>query len=159
MADIPPQHKKVQDFLKRHPMGVLSTVTPDGAPWGSAIYYVTDEDFNFYFVTRAKTFKYQNLGNTPRAALTVADMASQTTVQASGVITKVPVDDYMEVVFNKLAKLKPKGNDHWVPPLSKIHEGNYMPLCLAPTKLHFADYSQSKPDPHADYIEKIIPTH
>lgn len=157
MVNNPPRPQKVHDFLKRHPMGVLSTVTPDGEPWGSAIYYVADDDFNFYFVTRAKTFKYQNLDTTPRAALTVTDMTTQTTVQASGIITKVPVSDYMEVVFNKLAKLEPKGNDHWVPPLAKIHEGNYMPLRLTPTKLHYADYGKTKPGPHADYIEKIIP--
>jgi general stress protein 26 len=153
------KHQKVHAFLKHHPMGILSTVTLDGAPWGSAIYYVADEDFNFYFVTRAKTYKYQNLDKNPRAALTVADIASQTTVQASGNITRVPVEDYMDVVFNKLAKAKPKDNGHWVPPLSKIHEGNYIPLCLTPFKLNYADYSQTKSDPHADYIEKIIPAH
>lgn len=138
-------------------MGVLSTVTEDGEPWGSAVYYVADEDFNFYFVTRTKTHKYQNIEKTPWAALTVVDRDSQTTVQVSGNVKKVPVEDYMDVVFTKLAKAKPKGGDHWVPPLSKIHKGNYMPLCLTASRLHYADYGQTKSDSHADYIEKILP--
>lgn len=156
MTDLP-KHHKVHDFLKRHPMGVLSTVSPGGEPWGAAIYYVADQDFNFYFVTRAETSKFQNLDATPLAALTVADPVSQITVQAAGTVSKVPVRDYADIVYNRLAKLRPKDDLHWSPPLSKLHEGNYMPLCLTPSKLHYADYKHVKQDIHADYIESIIP--
>lgn len=138
-------------------MGVLSTVDSDGTPWGSAIYYVADEDLNFYFVTRAETFKYQNLDKTPLAALTVADNESQTTVQVSGKVTRVAAKDYMDIVFDELANIKPKDDNNWVPPLSKIHKGDYIPLCLSPTRLQFADYKGAETDIHADHIEKIIP--
>ncbi len=151
------KHQDVHAFLRHHPMGVLSTVDSDGKPWGAAIYYVADEDFNFYFVTRVETFKYQNLDKSPFAALTIADADSQTTVQANGNISKVPVKDYMDIVFTKLAKIGPKDDPHWAPPLSKIQAGNYMPLCLAPTKLQYANYKEHKTGVHADYIEKIIP--
>lgn len=151
-------HQKVHAFLRHHPMGVLSTVSSDGAPWGAAIYYVVDEDFNFYFVTRAETYKYQNLDKNPVAAITIADADSQTTVQAAGKISRIPAEDYMDIVFTKLAKVRPKDDPHWAPPLSKIQAGNYMPLRLTPTKLHYADYKDRKADIHADYIEKIIPS-
>ncbi|MCW2763413.1 MAG: hypothetical protein JWR85_3614 [Marmoricola sp.] len=49
-------HQKVHAFLRQHHMGVLSTVSSDGEPWGAAIYFIVDEDFTFYFVTRAETF-------------------------------------------------------------------------------------------------------
>jgi len=150
------QHQKVHAFLRHHPMGVLSTIALDGTPWGSAVYYVADEDFNFYFVTRVETFKYHNLEKTPLAALTITDSDSQTTVQAAGKISRVPVEDYMDVIFDKLAKIKPKDDSNWVPPLTKIHDGNFMPLQLTPTKLQYADYKHVKSDIHADYIEKII---
>lgn len=138
-------------------MGVLSTVSADGEPWGAAIYYVADEDFTFYFVTRVETFKYQNLDKNPHAALTIADADAQTTVQASGLVTKLPPEEYVEIVFNKLGKIRPKGDPHWSPPLAKLHKGNYMPLQLLPTKLQYANYKDAKSDIHADYIEKIIP--
>lgn len=138
-------------------MGVLSTVAADGTPWGAAIYYVSDEDFNFYFITRAETFKYQNLDKHPVAAITIADNDSQTTVQASGKITPIPPKDYMDIVFTKLTKARePKNDSHWIQPLEKLHAGNYMPLRLTPTKLQYADYKHRKADLDADYIEQIV---
>ncbi|HEX5743903.1 MAG TPA: pyridoxamine 5'-phosphate oxidase family protein, partial [Candidatus Saccharimonadales bacterium] len=114
------------------------------------------KDFTFYFVTRSGTAKYHNLDKTPWAALTVADPANQTTVQAAGKVSKVQVEDYMDVVFNKLAKVRPKDDSHWTPPLEKLHEGNFIPYKLTPTKLHYADYKHDKADPHDEYIERII---
>ena len=139
-------------------MGVLSTITADGKPWGSAIYYVADGSFNFYFVTRVETFKYQNLNKTPFAALTITDSATQTTVQATGEITKVPIMHYMNEFFDKFANIRPNGEDVWSPPLAKLNKGEFMPLCLTPTHLQYADYGHKKSNPHANYIEKIIPS-
>lgn len=137
-------------------MGVLSTTSNDGKPWGSAIYYVVDDDFNFYFVTRAGTFKYKNLDKQPFAALTVADAESQTTVQVAGSISRVPVKDYMDKIFDKLAHIRPKDQHSWMPPIDKIHEGNYIPLRLTPTTLQYADFKHHKSDTHSSYIEQII---
>lgn len=158
MSDNTPHtHQKVHAFLRHHPMAVLSTVSADGHPWGAAIYYVADEEFKFYFVTRKETFKYQNLEEHPYAAITIADPDTQTTVQASGRIERLPAERYMDIVFNKLAKLKIQSEDpHWMPPLSKIHKGDYMPLYLVPDRLQFADYKHKKADIDADYIETII---
>lgn len=41
------KHQKVHAFLKQHPMGILSTVSADGMPWGAAIYYILDEALIF----------------------------------------------------------------------------------------------------------------
>lgn len=151
------KHKKVHDFLHHHPVGVLSTVSPDGTPWGAAVYYIVDEDFNFFFVTRTKTIKYQNLDKNPFAAFTIADGPTQTTVQVSGKISKVPIQDYVDIYFDKFAKIRPEGNPDWTPPLSRLHMGNYMPFRLTPTRLHYADYGHIESDDHTDSIEKIIP--
>lgn len=148
-------YSKVHDFLKHHPMGVLSTADADGHPWGSAIYYVADDEFNFYFVTRVETLKYRNIEKNPHVALTIADPESQATVQVRGIVSKLPPDRYMEIVFDKLAKIGPKDDPTWAPPMSKLHKGNYMPLHLMPTKLQYADYKRVSSDPHAEYIEEI----
>lgn len=138
-------------------MGVLSTVSKDGKPWGSAIYFIFDEDFTFYFVTRAETYKFQNLEANPHVALTVADEASQTTVQLAGTITPLPHEDYLEVMFRKMPKLRPNDEPEWMPPIEKLHAGNFMPLVLKPTKMQYANYKHVKSDTHAEYIEQIIP--
>jgi nitroimidazol reductase NimA-like FMN-containing flavoprotein (pyridoxamine 5'-phosphate oxidase superfamily) len=150
-------HQKVHAFLRQHHLGILSTVSTEGRPWGSAIYFIADDDFTFYFVTRAKTFKFQNLEANPHVALTVADEQNQTTVQLSGTVAPLPYEDYADVIFRKMAKLRPAGDHDWMPPVDKLRAGNYMPLVLTPTKLQYANYKQDKDDPHADYIEHILP--
>lgn len=149
-------HAHVYKFLKTHHMGILSTVAEDGKPWGSAIYFAVDDDFNVFFVTRMETFKYQNLEKVPFAAMTVVDEEKQTTVQLMGKISKVPVKDYMDIVFTKLVAIRPDDDINWAPPIEKIHKGDYMPLQLTPTKLQFADYSKQSTDIDHKYIEKII---
>lgn len=155
MPDAPHKYVKVHEFLKSHPMGVLSTASPDGEPWGAAIYYVADEDFNFYFVTKAGTDKYRNLKTNPKVSLTVADPAEQTTVQAAGTVSQLPPEDYMDIVYGRLAKAARKPG-HWTPPIEKLDKGDYMPFRLVPSKLHYADYGRKHTDPHAEYIERII---
>jgi general stress protein 26 len=151
------EHPKVFDFMKKHPLGVLSTVSTDGTPWGAAIYYIVDEDFNIYFVTRSKTFKYSNLEKNPKAALTVTDGESQITIQLTGEVSAMPVQKYMDVFFEKFAALRPRDDYQWAPPIDKIHEGNYMPLQLTPSKLQFADFGKQRIETHGDYIEHILP--
>jgi uncharacterized pyridoxamine 5'-phosphate oxidase family protein len=150
-------HDKVRKFLEKHSMGVLSTVSEDGKPWGSAIYFVTDDDFNFYFVTRVNTLQHQNMNYLPVAAITVADSDSQQTVQVMGAISRVSTSDMVDIVFNKLVKIRPHSDYSWVPPVDKLHGGDYMVLRLTPEKLQYADYKEPKSDEHREYIETIIP--
>ena len=145
-----------RDFMKSHPMGVISTSSSDGEPWGAAVYYYTDEDFNIYFVTRAETKKYANIQENMKAALTVADGPAQTTVQAAGNLSVVPAEDYMSIMFEKLDGIRPETDGNWAPPLQKIHAGNFIPLKLTPNSMQYANYAQQKDDPRANYIETII---
>ncbi|MBC7581538.1 pyridoxamine 5'-phosphate oxidase family protein [Aeromicrobium sp.] len=151
------EHKRVQDFLKKHQMGVLSTAGEAGTAWGAAVYFVTDDDLNIYFVTRTGSFKYKNIEAQPFAALTVADGETQTTVQLSGPVSRMPINKYMDIFFDKFAAMRPDGDYHWAPPVDKVHEGNYMPLQLTPTHLQYADYGNRRIEAHGDYIEQIIP--
>src|SRR5205823_4545482 len=106
----------VHEFLKDHPAGVLSTVSEDGKPWGSTIFFVADEDFNFFFATRSGTLKYKNIANNPSVALTVGDKESLKTVQVSGEVSQVPADQAVDIVLNKLEKnTKPEDDYNWVP--------------------------------------------
>lgn len=149
-------HKKIHAFLKNNPLGIVSTVGDDNTPWGAAVYFIADDDFNFYFVTRAETTKYQNLKHGSKAAFTVADRATQTTVQLTGEVSEVPADEYMKNLFDKFMEIRHRDDHEWSPPINKVHAGAYMPLCIKPTTLHYADYSQHKKDPMANYIEQII---
>ena len=151
------EHKRVVTFLKDHPMGILSTSNRDGEPWGAAVYFLVDDDFNIYFVTRHDSRKYQNMEKNPYASLTVADSETQVTVQLSGDITTMPVQKYMDVFFDKFANMRPEGDYQWAPPVDKVHSGSYMPLQLTPTKMQYADYGKHRIEVNGNYIEQIIP--
>src|SRR6266567_3143608 len=88
-------HKHIKSFLSANPLGVISTVSKDGKPWGSAIYYMFDDEFSFYFITHESTAKSQNLDSVKYGALTVANNISQQTVQAFGPVLKL--DDYSKI--------------------------------------------------------------
>lgn len=148
-------NQKVHEFLKHNPMGVVSTVDDNGTPWGAAVYFIADDDFNIYFVTRAETTKYENLKKGRVAAFTIADRATQTTVQLTGEVSEVSASDYMNNLFEKFMALRHNDDHNWSPPINKVHAGAYMPLCIKPTRLQYADYSQHK-DPQANYIQQII---
>lgn len=150
------QHPHVYEFMNRIQTAVLSTTNDHGKPWGSAIYYVVDENLNTYFVTRVGTAKYKNLEAHPYVALTVLDAANQTTVQLAGKISKLPAHDYKEIVFDKLARIRPDDDNDWAPPIEKVHKGDYIALKITPTKLQFADYSKPYKKFDQTYIENII---
>lgn len=148
-------NQKVHDFLKHNPLGIVSTVSGDGKPWGAAVYFIADDAFNIYFVTRAETAKYKNIQQSRIAAFTVADRSTQTTVQLTGEVSEVPADEYMNNLFEEFMKLRHNDDHTWSPPINKVHAGAFMPLRIKPTSLHYADYSQHK-EPLANYIEQII---
>ena len=148
-------HIEVHEFLNAHPVGVLSTVD-NGKPWGSAIYFVADEEFNCFFITRVDTLKFKNIDKNAEVALTVADPEAQTTVQLSGTVSKVPANQIMDVAFHKIAAVQPKSESGWAPPIMKIHKGDYMVLQITPSALQYANYSGSTTDIHHEYIKKII---
>lgn len=152
-----PQYIRAHKFLTNNQMGVLSTAGGPGSVWGAAVYFVTDEDMNIYFVVRTGTQKYKNIEEQPFAALTVADSENQITIQLSGKVERMPIHKYMEVFFDKFAAMRPEGDYHWAPPIDKVHEGNYMPLQLIPSHLQYADYGKHRIEAKGDYIEHLIP--
>jgi uncharacterized pyridoxamine 5'-phosphate oxidase family protein len=147
---------KALEFLTKHPVGVLSTVSSQGEPWGAAINFVVDEQFNFYFMTRAQTLKFKNITESPHVALTVVDSDAQITVQASGSVASVAAEDLMDIVFQKLDKVTHTGKSHWIAPVYKVHQGDYAVMHFTPTSLQYADFSQIESDMHSSPIIKLV---
>lgn len=138
------KHTEVYTFLDGHKLGVLSTATKQAVPGGAAIYYVVDEALNFYFLTHSTSQKYKNVHENPEAALTITDDYTQTTVQASGRITEVDMGDEHDKAYRKLALVHPPGQFAWVPPVSKLHEGETRLLKLTPSALRFSSFTPEK---------------
>ncbi len=148
-------YKEPYDFLNGHKLAILSTVGDKSQAWGSAIYYVTDETLTFYFLTHADSKKYHNILKHSHVALTIADDDIQTSVQAAGLVERVPIGDEHELALRKLARIRQTGDFSWVPPVGKLYDGQTILLKLQPTTLQFANF---KADNHlsGDHITRVI---
>ena len=136
-------------FLEERKVAVLSTVSEKGEAWGAAIYYVIEQNFTFYFFTHVESKKYKNIQAHPQAALTVVDDPTQTTVQVSGKIAKVPMSEELNTVYRQLARIHPPGQLRWAPPVSKNYdEGPLAVLKLTPDEVRFSQFKLDKP--HSD---------
>jgi nitroimidazol reductase NimA-like FMN-containing flavoprotein (pyridoxamine 5'-phosphate oxidase superfamily) len=147
--------EKTYDFLNHHTLGVLGTVSSAAEPWGSAIYYVVNKQLKFYFITHTETLKYRNIQYNHRASLTIVDDETQTTVQTVGDIAELDdTSDEHSEAYAKLAMVHQPGEVRWTPPVSKMHAGKSVLLCLTPTSLRFADFDSRQPS--HDSAEQII---
>lgn len=146
----------ISEFLSRNNVGVLATASCSGVPHAATIYFVTDKDLNFYFVTKEKTTKYKNLIENKHAALAVFQAQTQSTLQVSGVATVIKdVNKFMDL-YNQILEISAATSDSDRPPVSKLFAGDYFMFCLAPHKIRLAEYT--KPDHgNTDIFEIVTP--
>lgn len=147
-----PKYKEAYEFLTNHKFAVLSTASKGAEPWGATVYYVVDEQLNFFFLTHVQSKKYQDIQEQPNAAITVADDNEQVTVQASGTVTQVPLGQEHDHAFRMLALVHPPGQFDWVPPVTKMDTGEMLLLKLVPDYLRFSNFMTDK-----SAIKEIIP--
>lgn len=150
--------QSVSDFLKNHSVGVLSTVSPDGKPYASPIYFIADDDLNFYFTTKSDTKKSQNFTTNKHVALTVVDHTIPLTIQSTGTVKEVEEPD----MYAKLAEANAKagGEFSWPPPLSKLESAGYLLLYkYTPEWLRVGDFSepQTTSGVQKNVFHEIIP--
>lgn len=70
-------------FLNENTTAVLAT-SADNIPRAATIYYLVDQDFNFYFLTKDNTGHCQNIRNNPNVALVIGTGPEHITVQVKG---------------------------------------------------------------------------
>jgi nitroimidazol reductase NimA-like FMN-containing flavoprotein (pyridoxamine 5'-phosphate oxidase superfamily) len=135
--------QRFYDFLKANPVGVLSTVTPDGSPYGVVIYFDTNESFVLSFITRAQTRKHDNLRRNNHIMLTVFEPKTQAVVQVTGVAEEIEdnyaVNGVAEAVLIASRKISKAG----FPPVAKLEAGPFVGYRILPTQVRMAIYSSA----------------
>lgn len=63
--------KEIFGFLKKHKLMSLGTYNKQ--PWSAWVYFLFDDDLNFYFVSNPKTQHCVNISENPKISLAVAD--------------------------------------------------------------------------------------
>jgi len=99
-----------------------------------------DKDLNFFFLTHVQTTKYRNIQENPQGAITIADNELQSTVQAEGIITEVPIGPEHDHALRMLTQIHPPGQFAWTPPVTKMAAGELLLLKLTPKYLRFSNF-------------------
>lgn len=133
--------KKVRDFLEEHPVATLATADENAIPQASTIYFVLDDDFNFYFITKEETQKFKNLIANKHAALAIHEVASQRTVQVTGTAVLVKEVDKFLDIFDKIVAISAGETNSDRPPVSKLFAGDYVLFRLTPSSVRLAEYT------------------
>lgn len=127
-------------FLKEHQAGVLSTVTLDGKPHGSAIYYVADDAFNIFFVTLKTSRKFANLQEHPAVAFTVGRQDVPQTIQIEGVASALQHPEEIGAHGMDLMKAL-TSNSRYYAPITKLDNDATAIIWIQPKSVRWADYT------------------
>lgn len=83
------------EILQKIPYLNLATVSDDGKPWNTAVWYAKDSSYNLYFVSPKETVHAKNIDNRPECFVTIYD---STVPEGEG------VGVYIEAEVIKLSK-------------------------------------------------------
>ncbi len=150
----PMSREEVYAWLTEANSGMLATVSADGEPHISTIFFVVDEDFNMYFSTKTGTRKYGDMQENNRVALAVTDERLLVTVQLRGTVTTLKEGENEKGSFVRLMAADNRGA-RWMPPISKIDAGEYVMMKITPTWLRYGDFSKGVNE--KDCFVQIIP--
>lgn len=138
------ENPKIRDFLNRNHLGILATSTLNGEPHAATIYFLTDEDFNFYFLSKEETTKSRNLEQNPHAALAVYEAEMQTTLQITGLATKIDDPTRVQEIFTGVLEIAKDTSMSSIPPISQVNAGGYVAYHLRPKVLRLAEYVKAQ---------------
>lgn len=146
---------RVYDFLKQQSAGVLATVDPNNNPYAAVIYYTIDTAFVVRFLTKKWTKKSDNLAHNNHAMLVVYDVPSQTTVQISGVVTKVADTNETSEAFRHALGASLDTAANALPPVTKLDAGEYVAYEMRPVEVKMAVYSSRSAENRGKLFETI----
>ena len=129
------------DFLKSHTAGVLGTVSREGKPHASVVYYTCDDAFSVFFVTLITSRKYAAMKANPNAAFVVGTLDVPQTLQMEGVVTELHAND--EMMGKKLPELLQRlsSNSTYFAPITKMDPADIVLMWLQPKWIRWADYA------------------
>lgn len=85
------------DFLQKNHTAVIATAH-DGELYASAVHYIIDEDWNFYFLSHRNTKKYLNISAKQKASIVVGVGPKHISVQARGIADLFVSEDSKKIV-------------------------------------------------------------
>ncbi|HET6924517.1 MAG TPA: pyridoxamine 5'-phosphate oxidase family protein [Candidatus Saccharimonadales bacterium] len=149
------RQQRMYDFMRENPVGVLSTVGPDGDPHGSVIYYGVDDALTVTFLTRLNTRKFDNLRRQPRVMLTVCDPETQAVLQVRGEAEQVADSEEINAVAARTLGASLHTSEYGLPPISKLEAGPFVGVRIIPKQLRMAVFARPDAGDYSDLFESV----
>ncbi len=149
------RQRRIYNFLREHPVGVLSTITPSRNPHGTVVYYTIDKNFMVHFLTKKGTRKYDNLKHNSHGMLTVFDPLTQATAQVTGVAVECEGDIRIHSVVMGILKGALRTSVSGVPPIAKLEAGEFTVFQIEPVQIRMATYDRLDSGRYEDLFESI----
>lgn len=131
--------KEALKFLNENVTAAVSTVSEEGEPEVATMYYYTDEDFNFYFITAKDSQKLKNIENNQKVALVVGFGPALIAIQAGG-IAEISTDFKEELVNKVLEKINFYSLDQW--PVLQLQKKGIVILKVKPKWLVLLNFDK-----------------
>lgn len=127
-------------FLKAHKAGVIATVSREGRPHASAIYYTSDDKFSIYFLTLASSRKYAAALANPWAAFVVGAQDIPQTLQIEGPISEIHRQEDLDNHASDLIDVLTSNGTYYAP-ITKLDPADTVLMWLQPKWIRWADYT------------------
>jgi nitroimidazol reductase NimA-like FMN-containing flavoprotein (pyridoxamine 5'-phosphate oxidase superfamily) len=143
-------------FIKSELVAVVATCYDD-IPHAAATYYLVDDEFIFYFLTKSNTSKYMNASMNDRAAIVVGTGPKHSTVQSRGIMEILIEDERLAVLEAFRQIYSSEHMKEWpIDVLEKFKDEEYVALRFSPIHLTFINIDNDRwphsLGPHIHYI-------
>lgn len=155
IAKFSDRKQRIYQFLTENPVGVLSTITPDGNPHGVVVYFVVSKDFTISFITKTGTRKYDNLVHNGRVHLTVFEPSTQAIAQISGSAKLVSDSRTINAIAGSVFGVTQHTGQPGFSPISKLEEGHFTAFDIIPTQVRMAVYARPDSGGYNELFESV----
>jgi len=137
--DIVAAKRDALQFFKSHNSGVLASVSREGSPHASAVYYVGDDSFNIYFLTKLNSRKYAAIQTHPGVAFTIGRLDIPQTLQIEGVAAELRHEEEKAAHVPDLMRTLMANNPVYIP-IAKM-DSEVVIMWLQPKWVRWGDFS------------------
>ena len=146
--------KEALKFLDEHVTAAVATVSVLGEPEVATMYYYTDNDFNFYFITSTSSQKVKNLEANKNVAIVVGFGPAPIAVQAGGT-AEISYDFREEFIDKVLEKINFHSIDQW--PVLQLEKEGLVLLKVKPKWLVLLNFDkEGHPSTYSHNFHKLI---
>lgn len=135
-------NKEALKFMRSKDIAVLSSIDRTGNLYGSPVYFVIDQENNFYILTKDKTDKVKNISGNSQVALTIFEEYKAKTLSIQGIANYETDQKIIGYVFNEIVKPREYNGNVKLPPVTYIKDGDFKVIKITPTSAKYSDYSK-----------------